>query len=414
MNTLARRCLKVVLSLIFILFMPNIAHVSEKPRDKELPLNNGVNVILHEDFRMPVVIVGIIYHTGAFDAPLRYHGISDIIAANFISQRTHAELLDLGISYEVNVHGRYTEILAKMNPKRIKKFFQIIHKNDFILENFEILKKQITLNKKLAHICFDDVITNEVSTNISYKDSNIKNVFNEKILSSITTDDVKWYFEKHYRKCRLSLIVSGAINQKDLLEALHPNIGKLSPQPTVTNHICTSCILKEVCIESKHVDRSIRYFYKIPQEDLALARAFFRVFHHELFRFFEKANQLIFNCGNFYIISNGDCIRQIILRPRPDVSLVELQRAYDVFVERIYSQEIPATIFSEIQQLRNFSEEFSRANLYVIYGKMRDNYLNRLGQKEEILDSKSFIAACKKFLKSNLILKIITRYKPDK
>jgi hypothetical protein len=53
--------LKLLLPLFFV------STFGENPINKRYTLENGVDVTLHEDFRTPLAIVGIIFHTGSFD-----------------------------------------------------------------------------------------------------------------------------------------------------------------------------------------------------------------------------------------------------------------------------------------------------------------------------------------------------------
>ncbi|MDR2646133.1 MAG: hypothetical protein LBC04_03110 [Holosporaceae bacterium] len=402
------------LKLLLPLFFVSVLGKNPMCENKKYTLENSVDVTLHEDFRTPLAIVGIIFHTGSFDEQLSQKGITELIAANFISRETHIKLLELGVSYQVNVYGSHTEIIAKINLRNIKEFLQIICKNDFSPNDLEIMKKQMIINNNLAHSCFEDAVANEIFANISYKGCNISAAFNERILSSISLEDMREYFRQHYEKCRLSVIVSGAIGEKDLRQALQSTVNNLPSRQSHTASVCTNQIQKEIYIESKHIGRSVQYFYKIPSEDLVFAEAFFRIFHYELFNFFEKANQLISDYESFYVISSEDCIRQIVLCPKSDVSLATIRQMYDIFVERICKREIPTSIFLKIQQLKEFSNQFLLADLNAIYRKIKSDNLNGLNTEMSLKDSKLFNVLGKKFLKSNLILKIITRYKPDK
>jgi hypothetical protein len=405
------------LKLIFATFFIASTYGDSLPNidNKKCILTNGIEIVLQEDFRTPMVLIGLIYHTGTHDAPLRKQGIPAIIAANFISEKTHKELLNLGIFYEVNVKGRYTEILARMNPKDIKKFFQIICRNDFSLINWEVLKKQIIIDQRLAHVCFEDAVENKISAHIKYNGININNVFNKKIMSSISCADIKEYYIQHYEKCHLSLLVNGAITYKDLVKILQSTLETLPSRPqAAVGSMCSNQFFKEIYIQSKHIGRSIRYFYKISAADLTLAEAFFRVFYYKLFDFFEKANQLIFDYTIFNVISNGDKIWQVVLYPKSDVSLADLQIAYNVFTDSLCRQKIPPKKFSMIQMWSNFADQFLRSDMDEVYEKMKNDYFNEGCTKTEISNSTIFNALGEKFLKSSLILKIITSYKPDK
>jgi hypothetical protein len=64
--------------------------------------------------------------------------------------------------------------------------------------------------------------------------------------------------------------------------------------------------------------------------------------------------------------------------------------------------------------LKNFSDQFSLADLNGVYYKIKTDYLNELNAEVGINNSKLFNTLGEKFLKSNSILEIVTRHKPDK
>jgi predicted Zn-dependent peptidase len=163
-------------------------------------LSNGVNIVLQENFRMPVVIVGVIFHTGFFHSPLHKRPITTLIAENFISDVSYMKLLDLGISYQVNVHGTYTEIVAEMNPKHLNRFLQIICENEFVVKDFEVQKKQLLIDGKLARDCHLNEVSSKILAEIHYKNYSANDTFNEAALATLTQKDVEKYFYQHYKK----------------------------------------------------------------------------------------------------------------------------------------------------------------------------------------------------------------------
>jgi hypothetical protein len=158
----------------------------------------------------------------------------------------------------------------------------------------------------------------------------------------------------------------------------------------------------------------VRYIYKISSEDLVLERAFFRILDHELFDFFKKSNLLISDYAFTDVISNGDGVRQIVFYPKSDVSLVDFQKAYDVFVNRVCDREITSDTFQKIELLNSYSLQFLTSDLHAVYAKIKNDYLNGIDEEMEFSESKRFNLFCEKILKQNLILKIVTRYKADK
>jgi hypothetical protein len=363
---------------------------------------------------MPVVIVGIIFHTGFLHTPLHQKPITTLIAKNFISNATYLKLLELGIPHWVNVHGAYTEVVAEMNPKYLNKFLQIMCENEFIVKNFEVLKKQLLINGKLAHNCHLNEVTDKVSTEIHYKNFNINNVFNEAALIALTQQDVEKYFDQYYKLCPMSIIVSGAVGYKKLIKVLQSTICNQPPRDSISTDQCVNQFSKDVCIENKYVGRTVQYFYKFSNEKLAWEDAFFHILSHELFAFFRKSCSLVFDYDFADIISNGDGVRQIVLFPKSDVSLADLQRAYEAFVNRICEQEISADTFQKIKLFSDYSQQFLASNLWTMYAKIKNNHLNGVSEKMEFSESAPFNSFCEKILKQSLILKIVTKYKSDK
>ncbi|MDR0678283.1 MAG: hypothetical protein LBF44_01955, partial [Holosporaceae bacterium] len=342
-------------------------------------------------------------------------GITGIIAENFVNESTHANLLNLGILYEINVHGKYTEFLATINPQHMKNFFQIVCENNFSANDLEIIKKQIILDRRLIHNCFQDVVSNEVFANIKYKNLNIDNAMNEEVFLSISKDDVEKYFRQHYEKCHISIIVIGAIGHKNLIKSLQSTMCSLEPrQPLMSGGHCTNQIPRHVHMENKYVGSSVQYFYKIPREDLASADSFFQIFNQEAFKFFEKTNSMISNYKCLDVITDGDRVQQILLLPKFNVSLIDLQKTYDVFVDRICKQEISTAVLAKIKLINDYAKQFLSSDLYNTYSKIKNDYLSELDIKTEINASSLFNSLGEKILKRNLILKITTQYKPDK
>jgi hypothetical protein len=301
-----------------------------------------------------------------------------------------------------------------MNPKHINKFFQVICDNEFVVKNFDLLKKQRLIHKQLAYNCRENDVYDKILTEIRYRNFDINNVFNESVFSSITLQDVEDYFDRYYKKCHLSVVVSGAVGYKNLIKVMQSSICNLSPRNAVSSDLCENKISKEVCIENKYVGRSIRYFYKISKEDLASEDSFFAVLDNELFDFFKKSNSLVSDYCIIDEINNGDCIRQIVFYPKPDVSLEDFQRAYKVFTNRACEREIAADVLEKIKLTKSYSRQFLMSDLYFVYSKMKNNLLKGIGEETEISGSKQFNLFSEKFFKQNLILKIITKYKPDK
>ncbi|MDR1551446.1 MAG: hypothetical protein LBS14_02095 [Holosporaceae bacterium] len=387
--------------------------VTAENKLKRCILSNGIDVLLHEDFRTPIVIVGIILHTGTFDVPLGQSGITYLISKNLISRSIYNQLRELGISWNVNVHERHTEIVAKMNPKHIDKFFQIICNNRYLPRDLEILKKKVVIRQKLAHSGFEDAVSNEIFANIRYENANVEEIFNEKRCLTISSDDVKAYFDQHYLTCHMSLIVCGAVGYKNLIKTLQSTICNLPRRlPIPPGSACINTIPKEVDILSKFIARSLQYFYRVPKEDLAYAQTFFYALSHRIFNYLEKSMAVISGYAISYVISNGDGVYQVALYPKLDVSLENLQQAYSVFVDR--ECKIPLESLPEIMREKNAFMQIWLADLNKVYSHIKENYLDGIDCEIDMSSPKQFNSLIEKILKNNLILKVKTQYRTDR
>ncbi|MDR0555632.1 MAG: hypothetical protein LBG20_01300 [Holosporaceae bacterium] len=408
------RALVIVLLLFFQISFGEPSRKSAETRVKKCVLSNGVNMVLHENFRMPVVIVGMILHTGYFNTPRSKQGITDLIEENFISPITHLQLQELGISCTVHVDGSYTEIFAIMNPKHLKNFFQIIEGNEFAPRNLDILKKHIITKKKLIHSCFLDAISNEITANIGYKTANVDGIFNEKIFSTISEKDLREYFDQHYKTSRISLVVVGAIGYKNLIKVLQSTVCSWSSGESPLGDLCTNTITREIKIRSKYVGRTLLYLYKIPWDDLPQADAFFDLLDLQVFRYLQKAYPVVASYASLNVISNGDCIYQVILRPKSDVSMDELQQKWEILIDRVSRQEMNSEFFETGQQWKRNSQQIMYTDWWLIYQKIKYNLLNRIETEVEINSSKQFNSLGEKILKNSMILKIDVQNRMDR
>jgi hypothetical protein len=391
---------------------------------RELVLNNRINAFLYEDFRMPIVIVEIIFDTGSFHDPVNKQGISNIIAENIVSSRLHRQLQALGISCYANATGEYTKIIAEMHPKRVKNFFSTIYRNisRFSIENLEILKKQMIIDRKLSSYNSEDYIANVIFAHVNLKNANTTNlIFNEQSLSSISKNDVRRFFNKNYKNAHLSVIVSGAIGYKNFVKVLQSTFGNLASRRAISFNHYKNCIFKDVRIENKHLQRSARYFYVIHQNS-GFLDAFFSVFDYEMFKFFKKANPIISDYYMQDIINHGDCVREICLIPKRDISLKKMQEIYEIFVKRMCKKHFSSDFLASCALTEKYSGQFLFCDLHNVCSHIKNSYLsdknvNSIYEIEndiQNIDQNSIKTLSQKILQQNLVLKITTQYKSDK
>ncbi|MDR2766077.1 MAG: hypothetical protein LBB63_01255 [Holosporaceae bacterium] len=393
---------------------------------QEYKLPNGVKVILLENFRLPVALVGIIFDVGSFDAPPNKNGVASIVAANIVNGEMHRRLKSLGVSYGVNPMKEYTEILAQMHPRRLEEFFAVICGNisEISVENLEILKKQMIVDGKLASHQLNHILENVVCANVGAKNANIAGgIFNEKSLSSITGDDVKRFFADRYRDCRLAVVVVGAVDGDTLKKIMGTTLCKLGRRKETSANVFQNRDFRDIHIKSKYVDRGVWYFYHIPQRDSAAAsEEFLLLLNWRLFDFFLKHDRLIYDYDVRDVMNRGDRLLSVCLRPRMDVPMEKLQMAYDVFVHRLCKVAVSDEYLGKIAKLGYQEEQFARSNLSEVYANVRNALLNgraadsiwRTEKNIENLKGGRLKSLAEKILGKGLAFKITTRYKSDK
>ncbi|MDR1375241.1 MAG: insulinase family protein [Holosporaceae bacterium] len=414
--------IKKILSALLIFFQTIwCGQTAPKVKFAECIIDDGSAVILCENFRMPIVVVGLLFDVGSLDAPLNKFGVAEIVAENMINSKAQEQLRSLGISCSAIASETYTEVLAEMHPKYVKKFFEIMRENfsKFSVTNLEIQKKQMIVDRRLADYYSEDIVKNEIFSHIKLKNKNAANqIFKEKSLQSITEGDVKQFFANNYLDCHLAIIVSGALNLQNLLENLPP-MKTQRHRRGITDDFCKNDAFRNVLLESKHIGRSLRYFYKIPsKQNNNLSDIFFCLFNCEVFKFFKKMNPLLVDYRIRSILDHGDCLQEVCLYPREDVTLDQLQKAYDFFVNRIRKTPFSRESFAKIARMGDYEHRFLCSSPQELYLKVRNlhmagkniNSIYKIEDNIKNVRSQALKAFGEKVLGENLIFKITTKY----
>ncbi len=387
---------------------------------KEFTLRNGINVILHEDFRMPVVLVGVIFHVESVDAPIDKSGITAIIAANLINKKTHNSFIKSGISYETSAFSEYTEIFAKMNPSKIKEFFNQICSSfsDIQIENLNVYKKQMIIENKLSKYFLNSALVDNIFSNIDSK-----NIFNESSLLSINSDDVISFYNDNFQTCKVSIIVVGSVDYRNLIKNLRASISNISDrkQKIITKN--SDRKYRDILLESKYIRNSIRYIYSLPScESKKLEEVFLSVLHDEVFRFFCKNHSLLLYYNKENIFSRGDSVWLFSLFPKKDISINELQKFYNVFVKKMITIPLEHKRLSRIAALKKMETQFLISNLFAVYQNIKNAYMRKLDLASiytvsddiEQSDPEMIRSFAGKFFHKNLVSTVITRFRSDK
>ena len=382
-----------------------------------------LNLIIHKDSRMPIAIASLVFKVGKIDVPASKSGMDEIIAQNLISKKLHEKFLRSGIDCHVQCSDEYTEICGVMHPKNVKKFFKLLENvtDSIDIDNLELCKQKILIENQLR--CCNE--SNAVSDNVRAQVIP-HTVFNKSALKSITIDDVKDFYEKHYRNGVVLITICGDVDwiptqaeKRRLANVYHSDekSSNISYHPKISEKITP-----HIHIENKYMRNSVNYSYLISEDaDKQLAHVFSCVVTNGLFRDFCKARSVLDNFGAEFSLDSDDNIFSISLFQKKDVSLKEIKKLYELFVEKMSSAAVRQEILNKIAQQEKISFDVLLCDLYGVHSYIRNAYLsgtyNARFYPSYIIERTSpedLRKLAEKILNSKLISTITTQYRSDK
>ena len=345
-------------------------------------------IVVHSEPHLPIptAVVSVVYKVGKVDSSINKNGIIEIIVENFVNRKLHKQFQQIGIEYNTICTSAYTAINARMHPKYLSNFFDLIKKEteSFSLDNqtLELCKRKIILQKKL--ISYNRY--NSVSDNI-FALTHPQIIFNEGILKTITVEDVKTYFNNNFKNNIKLIIISGNFenfaNEK-FITFLKNNIENKNHFSDVINvpqkNSLTNNKDKFINLENEHEQNSITYVYTVSEEeDRKTAPAFMRILEYELFKQFQMVYQKLSYCyGDFFIRCSNSDIINVSLYPKKDVSQQEIKKLYNLFVEKISSVAIDEKTISEIADREKISENVYKYDMVKINEQIIEKYFSKI------------------------------------
>ena len=384
-----------------------------------------LNLIIHRDSRMPIAIASVVFKVGKIDVPESKSGIDEIIAKHLISRKLHEEFLRSGIDCYAQCSDECTEICAVMNPKNVKRFFKLLEKiNDSIdinVADLELCKQIILIENKLRS-CNE---SNAVSNNMRAQ-AIPHTVFNESSLKSITIDDVKDFYEQHYKNGVVLITICGDVDwnptqaEKRRLANIYHSDEKISDIPYRIG--INERIKPNIHIANKHMRNSVNYSYLISEDtDKQLAHVFSYVVLDGLFRDFCKARSVLDNFRAEFSLDRDDSIFSVSLFPKKDVSLKEIKKLYGLFVKKITNVAVQQEVLDKITRKEKISFDVLLCDLYNVHSYIRNAYLSGTYNTRfypsyiiERTSSEDLRKLAEKILNNKLISTITTQYRSDK
>ncbi|MDR3151490.1 MAG: hypothetical protein LBT67_01390, partial [Holosporaceae bacterium] len=311
---------------------------------RQCTLANGIKVVLHEDFKMNRLLIGIVFHAGNLDAPPNKFGIVDVIVQNIIPLQTYKKLRELGVDCEVHSDNFCVQIMASINPRRLKDFLDAMCRiiPSISVRNLESYKKYAIAMQRLTSSFAGDAVENNIMAAIKFTNKCQQSFSSEKYLASIDAPEVENFYKIHFQKCPITIIACGAVGLKGLLKALRGSFSNLLPR---RNYVApeiqrTGSIYRDIRLENKYMSSGIIYGYLLnPEEDRLFGDIFSKLMGHEMFKYLKKMYPMANSSNIFDAVARSGCLKLVQLSPRSDVSLVSLDNVYRAFWKKICSAE---------------------------------------------------------------------------
>jgi predicted Zn-dependent peptidase len=390
---------------------------------QECTLQNGIKVVLHEDFKMPMVIIGIVFHISKADTPPNKFGLIDIIGRELINSELYDIFFSLGINYLIGSNYFCIQIAASMNPKNARDFFAQMYKVmlDISVEDLEIYKKQLALKYKLSSYCGDDALSNNIAANVRLSNGYTLPMFQEQELNSITESDVKLFYRDNFCHCPVTVVVSGAIGYKSLLKILHNSLGNLPPRKRRSAISLAPTSFNNVLLKNKFMSNTISYAYILsPDDNVKFGNFFDSLLRHEMIKYFNGIYPIV-DCSVIDLLQNGCSIKLINMAQESYVSLEKLDDIYRAFIRRICTLGISPESLERIAAQKERYDLVISTDLEEVYSNMLYDSLSNRGvdgtyssaEGMRAINLKEFRAFLEKFFQQNALFKIMTKFELD-
>lgn len=224
-------------------FDPNSAHAAEVT---EFQLDNGMDVVVIEDHRAPVVVHMVWYRVGSADEPPGKSGIAHFL--EHLMFKATDELASGELSDTVNRNGGSDNAFTSFD---YTAYFQRISSDRLGL----VMEMEASRMDGLALV--EDDIGPERDVVIEERNQRVENdpgaLFNEQMraaqylhhpygvpiigwmheASALTLEDAQSFYEAHYGPNNAILVVAGDVEPDEVLELAQTHYGVIPPNPAI-------------------------------------------------------------------------------------------------------------------------------------------------------------------------------------
>ncbi|MBI5475690.1 MAG: insulinase family protein [Ignavibacteriales bacterium] len=441
--------MKVLLAILFLVIFMNISTIAQiNVKFEQYQLDNGLNVILHEDHNAPVASVSVMYHVGSKNEKPKRTGFAHLFehmmfqGSQHVGDNEHFKLLQ---EVGANVNG--------FTQQDGTTYFEVLPSNYVELGLYLESDRMGFLLPAMTQEKLDnqrDVVKNERRQNYENRpyglaDEKISKVlypathpYNWPVigfmedLSAASLEDVKDFFKTYYAPNNACLVVSGDINSTEVKPMIQKYFGTiLKGKPFDRPQAVPVSLEKEV-----------RIFY----EDKVQLPRLYLTWHSAAGNTREDAVMSVFSD----ILSSGKNSRfyksmvydkqiaqnvrasqggseiagefQITVTPKPEKNLTEMEKAIgdilaDVLKNGVTQSEIDKSVTNtEVQVVNSVATALGKGNAlaanYFLTGDA--NSINKQMDLYKGITPDEVINVAKKYLSQpNVVLSVVPLGKPE-
>jgi len=377
--------------LLFIfIFFSKISFAEFKPQHHVL--DNGLEIVVLKNNRVPAVAHSIWYKVGSADEPNGKSGI-----AHFLEH-----LLFKGT--DKLQPGEFSQIVAinggkenAFTSKNYTGYFQLIHKSK--LELIMSLEADRMKNIKITEDEFENEKTVVLEERYSRVDNNPSALLSEQInaalymnhpyrkpiigweheIKSLSLDDVTKFYKKYYAPNNAIIVICGDISLDEVVNIAKKYFGSIKPskiEKRLWTDEPTQHALRKVVLNSKNTAIPVfkRHYLaptytKSKKESLTL-EVFSEIFGNPatgmLFEEFVKNKKLATSASAYYYPDGfGHTSFVISIIPKKNISLENIENYLDIYLSKISKQSFDKKELQKIKKRLVNDAIFAQDSLYM-------------------------------------------------
>jgi len=377
--------------LLFIfIFFSKISFAEFKPQHHVL--DNGLEIVVLKNNRVPAVAHSIWYKVGSADEPNGKSGI-----AHFLEH-----LLFKGT--DKLQPGEFSQIVAinggkenAFTSKNYTGYFQLIHKSK--LELIMSLEADRMKNIKITEDEFENEKTVVLEERYSRVDNNPSALLSEQInaalymnhpyrkpiigweheIKSLSLDDVTKFYKKYYAPNNAIIVICGDISLDEVVNIAKKYFGSIKPskiEKRLWTDEPTQHALRKVALNSKNTAIPVfkRHYLaptytKSKKESLTL-EVFSEIFGNPatgmLFEEFVKNKKLATSASAYYYPDGfGHTSFVISIIPKKNISLENIENYLDIYLSKISKQSFDKKELQKIKKRLVNDAIFAQDSLYM-------------------------------------------------